>query len=133
MTEARPAESHSGLDPWGRAELPKAPSTEGLRLFRVVGLFDNRRLLHAALHGRAHEQPQAELRLGRVGGVHGSIGEELAVACDTHRELAGGELLDVDEESTRGRLAALNDDAPALLDLLAQKAHVRRVLCAVDA
>ena len=36
-SETAAPESRSGLDPWGRAELPEAPSTKGLRLFRVVG------------------------------------------------------------------------------------------------
>jgi hypothetical protein len=33
----RPPKQSQLLDPWGRAELPEAPSTEGLRLFKVVG------------------------------------------------------------------------------------------------
>ncbi len=32
-----PLEARSGLEPWGRGELPAPPSTEGLRLLRVVG------------------------------------------------------------------------------------------------
>jgi hypothetical protein len=30
-------EARTGLDPWGRAELPAPPSTQGLRLLAVVG------------------------------------------------------------------------------------------------
>jgi len=33
----RPREARSGLDPWGRAELPAPPDTRGLRLLGVVG------------------------------------------------------------------------------------------------
>jgi hypothetical protein len=35
--EGTPPESRSGLEPWGRAELPPPPSTKGLRLLSVVG------------------------------------------------------------------------------------------------
>lgn len=37
MTDAIAREDRTGLEPWGRAELPAAPPTHGLRMFAVIG------------------------------------------------------------------------------------------------